>query len=115
MRVSADYNIRELVAAELLHRAHRAAVVYRVDVAVYAVVFSVLRELLYRAEMPLYVVDNNVAQVVLMLKLRIVFRVQLLPLFFEKRFGGVRDFADQFSVRHANCGYRQRKNDRYQR
>ena len=42
MRVSADYDIRELVAAELLHCAHRAAVVYRVDVAFYAVVFSVL-------------------------------------------------------------------------
>ena len=35
--------------------------------------------------MPLYVVDNNVAQVVLMLKLRIVFRVQLLPLFFRQQ------------------------------
>ena len=107
VRVSADYHVRKLVAAELLHGAHRARIVYRIDIAAYALAFSALRELFYRAKPSLHVVNENVAQVILVLEFGIVFSVHSLPLYLEARFRGFREVFDFLSVHKANR-YRKR-------
>lgn len=64
---------------------------------------------------PLHVVNENVAQVILVLEFGIVFSVHSLPLYLEARFRGFREVFDFLSVHKANRYRKRGQGNGYQR